>query len=66
MGALVHFADYGGAEGRRASAEFDTEWYVATYLEVRRSGLNPLLHYPAVGAAGATAPGAGAAREEQR
>ncbi len=29
---------------------FDGAWYLATYPEVKREGLNPLVHYVEVGA----------------
>ena len=45
MDPLVHFYDYGFAEGRRPNPYFDAQWYLSKYSDVAEAGLNPLLHY---------------------
>lgn len=40
-----HYLDKGGFEGRPASEGFDGEMYLARYFDVRRSGMNPLVHF---------------------
>ena len=42
---LDHFLKKGGFEGRSPSANFDTKLYLLWYADVRKSGLNPLVHY---------------------
>jgi glycosyltransferase involved in cell wall biosynthesis len=42
---LDHFLKKGGFEGRSPSANFDAKLYVLWYADVRKSGLNPLVHY---------------------
>ncbi|MGJ7519660.1 glycosyltransferase family 4 protein [Variovorax sp. LT1P1] len=48
--AFGHYLRYGGREGRAASAEFDSAWYMRHYEDVRSSGMNPLIHYLVRGA----------------
>ena len=36
---------------RDPSPKFDTSWYLRSYSDVRKSGLNPLAHYLRKGAA---------------
>jgi hypothetical protein len=42
---LKHFILYGGAEGRAASAAFDSRAYLRRYPDVAAAGLNPLVHF---------------------
>ena len=42
---LDHYLDYGGAEGRNPSPEFDSSWYLNRYPDVKNAQMNPLLHY---------------------
>jgi glycosyltransferase involved in cell wall biosynthesis len=42
---LVHYYDYGRAEGRRPNRYFDAQWYLERYPEVAGTGLPPLVHY---------------------
>ncbi len=42
---LDHFLKKGGFEGRSPSANFDAKLYLLWYADVRKSGLNPLMHY---------------------
>ena len=42
---LLHYLDYGAAEGRNPSALFDTEFYLRTNPDVQEGGANPLVHY---------------------
>jgi glycosyltransferase involved in cell wall biosynthesis len=42
---LDHFLKKGGFEGRSPSAKFDVKLYLLWYADVRKLGLNPLVHY---------------------
>jgi glycosyltransferase involved in cell wall biosynthesis len=42
---LIHYYDYGRAEGRRPNRYFDAQWYLNRYPEVAETGLPPLVHY---------------------
>lgn len=42
---LKHFLRYGAAEGRDPSPNFQTERYLKENPHVRRSGVNPLVHF---------------------
>jgi len=42
---LQHFNTIGWKEGRDPNAFFDTSGYLATYADVKASGMNPLEHY---------------------
>jgi glycosyltransferase involved in cell wall biosynthesis len=42
---LIHYYDYGRAEGRRPNRYFDARWYLDRYPEVAETGLPPLVHY---------------------
>ena len=42
---LEHYMTCGWREGRRPSASFDGEAYLAAYPDVRAAGVNPLAHY---------------------
>ena len=48
---LGHYLAIGAAEGRQASALFDTAWYVAAHPEAARDDRNPLTYFLEVGAA---------------
>ena len=43
--ALRHWHDRGWQAGWRPNFYFDTRWYLAANEDVRRSGIDPLLHY---------------------
>jgi glycosyltransferase involved in cell wall biosynthesis len=53
LGAEIDFVDHflarGGVEGRSASEKFDCRMYLDRYVDVRRSGMNPLVHFLAQG-----------------
>ena len=42
---LLHFLQYGGAEGRSPGPNFSSAWYLESYQDVRKIGINPLVHY---------------------
>ena len=42
---IIHFLEYGAAEGRAPNRDFDCDWYSKQYADVRASGINPFLHY---------------------
>jgi glycosyltransferase involved in cell wall biosynthesis len=42
---IDHFLTCGGVEGRSASEKFDSGMYLTRYFDVRRSGMNPLVHF---------------------
>ena len=42
---LLHFADFGAAEGRNPSSSFNTRFYLEEYPDVKEKGINPLLHF---------------------
>lgn len=42
---VIHYYDYGSAEGRRPNPYFDAQWYLDRYPDVAETGLPPLLHY---------------------
>jgi CDP-glycerol glycerophosphotransferase len=46
---LIHFVEYGAAEFRNPSAEFDTIWYWLVHQQNESSHLNPLVHYRTIG-----------------
>lgn len=48
--ALQHFVSRGAMRGLRASAGFDTAWYLRQNPDVAQAGINPLLHYLRFGA----------------
>ena len=50
-GALVHYLDHGGGEGRRPHPLFDGAFYLAESPDIAAAGLNPLVHYLEAGAA---------------
>jgi hypothetical protein len=45
LAAAEHFIAEGFCNGYRPNAFFDTRWYLDRHEDVRRSGVNPLLHY---------------------
>jgi O-antigen biosynthesis protein len=59
MDPLSHFVFHGAAEGRSASAFFNTRDYLERYPDVMASGMNPLLHYLEHGAAEGRSPSPG-------
>ncbi len=48
---LVHYLEKGWKKGLNPSAEFSTRFYLDTYPDIRKGGLNPLLHYAVAGKA---------------
>lgn len=48
-------------QARTSTEPFDAQWYCATYRDVARSGMNPLVHYLAYGRAEGRLPFLGAA-----
>ena len=46
---LQHYLSHGANEQRDPHPLFQTRWYRTRYRDVGRSGINPLLHYLAVG-----------------
>lgn len=48
---MTHYIDFGASEGRDPNAFFDSDWYLAKYGDVAKSGMNPLDHYIRFGAA---------------
>ncbi len=44
-----HYAEQGWRDGLSPNAWFDTQWYLATYADIRDAGMNPLFHYLAFG-----------------
>ena len=53
----AHLPDVADAELIRLSGLFDESWYAATYPDVDQSGLDPIAHYLAIGAAEGRNPG---------
>lgn len=45
-----HFQQYGWREGRDPNDVFDISYYLSTYADVARAGVNPLQHYLSFGA----------------
>lgn len=43
--SAAHFMERGWREGKNPAPWFDTQWYLATYEDVRTSGQNPFIHY---------------------
>lgn len=42
---LLHYLQFGGAEGRLAGPGFDSPGYLARYPDIAETAINPLLHY---------------------
>lgn len=42
---IEHYLRYGGGQGYDPNPFFKTAWYVQTYADVSRSGVNPFVHY---------------------
>ena len=47
---VLHFLDVGGKQGYSPAAWFDSEWYLKYNDDVKRAGVNPVLHYICHGA----------------
>ena len=47
--ALKHYLTRGHLEGKLPSLDFDPDFYLKTYPDVKQSGLNPLFHYVVYG-----------------
>lgn len=45
IAAAEHYVRVGFSSGFRPNGVFDTRWYLENYEDVRRAGINPLLHY---------------------
>jgi O-antigen biosynthesis protein len=45
MSPLLHYVEYGAAEGRAPNAMFDSKYYLERNPDVAAAGMNPLLHY---------------------
>lgn len=45
VGAVFHYLQHGGFEGRDPSPRFSSKWYLDTYSDVKKAGINPLVHY---------------------
>lgn len=45
MDPLIHYVDYGAAEGRNPGPSFDSAFYLAANPDVAAARLNPLVHY---------------------
>lgn len=43
--ASLHFITEGDPVARQASEQFDSEWYINTYADLRKAGSPPLYHY---------------------
>src|SRR5262249_32922549 len=48
---LVHYLQFGAAEGRDPNSQFSTLWYLSRYPDVTAAGVNPLVHYLQFGTA---------------
>ena len=57
LAAAEHYVELGFCRGYFANSLFDTRWYLERYEDVRRSGINPLLHYLTIGAGEGRDPG---------
>ncbi|BAF72680.1 hypothetical protein [Sulfurovum sp. NBC37-1] len=42
---IEHFLRYGSFEGKNPNPDFDVEWYLNEYPDVKESGLNPFIHF---------------------
>lgn len=49
--AIVHYFEFGFAEGRFPHPLFDTRWYLKNNSDVRSSGINPFEHFLTTGLA---------------
>jgi glycosyltransferase involved in cell wall biosynthesis len=49
--ALSDYLQRGAFQGRNPNFLFDSAWYLLSYPDVARTGVNPLLHYLKIGAA---------------
>ncbi|MDR3371557.1 glycoside hydrolase family 99-like domain-containing protein [Rhodoferax sp.] len=48
--AIRHYCEFGWREGRNPSDDFNTNFYLATYSDIRNAGINPFWHYVVAGA----------------
>ncbi len=58
--ALMHYVQDGWREARNPSRDFDSDYYLRSYLEVRRACTNPFAHYIRTGRDKGYLPKAGA------
>jgi hypothetical protein len=65
LDAVSHYLMHGAAEGRLPNRYFDTDWYLQQNPQVRRAGINPLLHYIRP-RPGSTSPGTPASTRPRR
>lgn len=47
---IQHYCEHGWREGKNPSDDFDTNFYLATYSDIRNAGINPFWHYVVSGA----------------
>jgi hypothetical protein len=47
--AYQHYETYGWHEGRAPDAYFNVSWYLSTYTDVAKAGIDPLTHYDTYG-----------------
>ncbi|HJQ60738.1 MAG TPA: glycosyltransferase family 2 protein [Vineibacter sp.] len=45
VGPVMHYLEFGAAQGYDPSPLFDTKWYVTRYSDVQGAGVNPVLHF---------------------
>lgn len=43
--AIRHYCEHGWREGKNPTDDFDTNFYLATYDDIRVAGINPFWHY---------------------
>ena len=49
LDSLTHYLTIGWKEGKNPSAEFDNDYYLEQYEDVKEMGMNPLVHYAIYG-----------------
>ena len=49
MDPVLHYMYHGFNEGRKPNPNFDGDYYLKTYTDVKNSKLNPLIHYSIYG-----------------
>ena len=47
--AILYYLRYGRKLGLNPSPDFDNKWYADTYDDVKRSGVDPFIHYISFG-----------------